>query len=123
MDINETQHLMNPCSTSYFLGRDILEGILCIDISRLLTLLCLTPSALTKCLLNTDRHGASPILLGSIFQYLTTSPVNTFFLMSILNIAQLCAVPMQPGLSYQVGVQSLLHQMDLSEGFYTRFIR
>lgn len=40
--------------------------------------------ALSKCLLNTDRHGAPKNPLRSLFQHLTTLTVSSFFLMPSL---------------------------------------
>lgn len=42
--------------------------------------------ALSKCLLNTDRHGALVSLLGSQFQCLTTLKVKNFFLIPSLTL-------------------------------------
>ena len=42
--------------------------------------------ALSKCLLNPDRLGASTSSLGSLFSSLTTLSVKKFFLMSGLNL-------------------------------------
>lgn len=41
---------------------------------------------LSKCLLNTDRHGTSPASLGGLFQCLTTLIANNFLLTSSLNL-------------------------------------
>lgn len=52
--------------------------------------------ALSKCLLNADRHGASATSLRSLFQGLTTLTVKEFFLMSSLILPWVCAVPTSP---------------------------
>ena len=41
---------------------------------------------LWKCLLNADRHEASSISLGSLFQYLTTCTTKKSFIISSLNL-------------------------------------
>lgn len=42
--------------------------------------------ALSKCLLNSDRPGASTMSPGSLLQCLTTYTINNFFLMASLNL-------------------------------------
>ena len=66
----------------------------CLTTLRLTKRESTTLRALSRCLLNIDRHGAPITSQGSLLQCFTTLMVKRFFLMC--SLLQFCAIPILP---------------------------